>query len=99
MAAALALKQHVPDPVRILLVESDQECAGRVTGALERIEWAYARIETAASLRQALARLKLEKFDLVIAGLELPDCAGLATLEAIAGAFERLIVVLADDES
>src|SRR6185436_16427569 len=98
MAAALALRQHVPDPIRILLVESDEECAGRVMSVLERIEWAYARIDTAASLRQALARLKLEKFDLVITGLDLADSAGLGTLEAMAGAFERLIVVLAEDE-
>jgi DNA-binding response OmpR family regulator len=99
MTAALAIKQNVPDPVRILLIEGDQGCAQSVTDALERIEWAYARIDTAASLAQALARLKAEKFDLVITALELPDSEGLATLKELAGAFEHLIVVLAADNT
>jgi DNA-binding response OmpR family regulator len=99
MTAALAIQQNVPDPVRILLIEGDQECAQSVTDALERIEWAYAHIDTAASLGQALARLKAEKFDLVITALELPDSAGLSTLKELASVFERLIVVLAADHT
>jgi diguanylate cyclase (GGDEF)-like protein len=98
MPAARPIKQNTPDPVRILLIEAEHECAERVIRALERIEWAYARIDTAASLRQALARLKLEKFDLVITGLELPDCGGLATLDEVGQAFDRLIIVLTADE-
>jgi diguanylate cyclase (GGDEF)-like protein len=99
MPAVLQIKQNIPDPVRILLIEGEQACAERVMAALERIEWAYARIDVAASLRQALARLKLETFDLIITELDLPDSAGLATLEQVASAFERLIVVLTADES
>ena len=89
MPAALQLKRSIPDPVRILLIEGDQACAERVVGALGRIEWAYARIDVAASLRQALARLKLETFDLIITCLDLPDSEGLATLEQVASAFDR----------
>jgi diguanylate cyclase (GGDEF)-like protein len=99
MPAALPIRKNIPDPVRILLIEGERGCAERVIGALERIDWAYARIDTAASLRQALARLKLEKFDLLITELDLPDSGGLATLDELAGAFDRLIVVLSADES
>src|SRR5918992_4020677 len=98
MHALHAIKQTTPDPVRILLIEDDEDCAQRVIGALERMEWAYARIDTAANLRQALARLKLEKFDLVITALDLPDCGGFETLDEVAHAFDRLIIVLAAEE-
>jgi diguanylate cyclase (GGDEF)-like protein len=99
MPAALPIRKNIPDPVRILLVEGGGPgCAERVIGALDSIDWAYARIDTAASLRQALARLKLEKFDLIITELELPDSGGLATLDQLAAAFDRLIVVLSADE-
>jgi diguanylate cyclase (GGDEF)-like protein len=79
----------------MLLVEGAQPYSERVIGVLERIDGAYARIDTAASLREALARLKLEKFDLILADLDLADSQGLATLGALAGAFDRVIVVLA----
>jgi diguanylate cyclase (GGDEF)-like protein len=99
MPAALPIRKNIPDPVRILLIEDGGHgCAERVIGALDSIDWAYVRIDTAGSLRQALARLKLEKFDLVITELELPDSGGLATLDRLAAAFDRLIVVLSPDE-
>jgi DNA-binding NarL/FixJ family response regulator len=98
MVPASPIRQHAPDPVRILLIEGEPESAPRLAGALERIEWAYARIDTAASLRHALARLKLEAFDLVITELDLPDCRGLDTLDEVVHAFDRLIVVLAADD-
>ena len=98
MHAARPIRQHIADPVRILLIEGEPGCAERAGNALARIEWAYARIDTAASLRQALARLKLEKFDLVLADLELPDCRGLDALRELVRAFDGLIVVLAADE-
>ena len=97
MAAVLPFRQKTPDPIRMLLVEGTRPYSERVIAMLERIEGAYARIDTAASLREALARLKLEKFDLVICELELADSRGMATLDAIAGAFDRLIVALADE--
>jgi diguanylate cyclase (GGDEF)-like protein len=66
MLATRATRQHIADPVRILLIEADQGCAERVREALAHIDWAYARLVTAPGLNEALARLKLEKFDLVI---------------------------------
>ena len=50
----------------------------------ERIEWAYARLDTAAEPAQAQARLKLEKFDLVIGD----ESAGLRELVLETGAFD-----------
>jgi len=97
MAAVLPFRQETPDPIRMLLIEGKRAYAERVVALLERIEGAYARIDTAGSLREALARLKLEKFDLVVCDLELADAQGLSTLRAITGAFDRVIVALAED--
>jgi diguanylate cyclase (GGDEF)-like protein len=99
MPAAAAIRQNSPDPVRILLVERGSESTERVIAALERLEGAYARIDTAGSLREALARLKLEKFDLVLAELDLPDASGLAALDALAQAFGGALAVLAAQPS
>ena len=91
--------EHVlPDPVRILLVEDDEISAHIIAAPLARIEWADARVEAAANLRQALALLRLEKFDLVITDLGLPDSSGLATLDAVARACDRLIIVVTANE-
>jgi diguanylate cyclase (GGDEF)-like protein/PAS domain S-box-containing protein len=84
----------LPDPVRILLIEDEAPCAERLTASLARVEWAAPRVDTAGTLREALARLTLEKFDLVITDLDLPDSTGLATLDAVASACDRLIIVL-----
>jgi diguanylate cyclase (GGDEF)-like protein len=84
MLAARPTRQHAADLVRVLLIEGDTACAERVRDAFERIDWAYARLDTAASLPEAQARLKLEKFDLVI-GDEAP---GLRELVLENGAFD-----------
>src|SRR2546426_2111688 len=93
MHDALAPEQNRTDPVRIVLIEDDELCAQIVAASLSHIRWASPRIDIAGSLREALARLTLEKFDLVIADLGLPDSNGLATLDAVATAFDRLIIV------
>src|SRR5687767_7532994 len=94
MPAPRTLEQTLPDQVRILLIEDEQICAEMVKAYLAQIKWASPRVDTATTLRQALARLTLEQFDLVITDLGLPDSEGIATLEAVAFACDRLIIVL-----
>src|SRR5262245_37887458 len=84
MLAARPNRQEIADPVRILLIEGEPGCAERVGGMLARIPWAHARLDTAADLRQALARLKLEKFNLIIAD----ESAALRELALANGAYD-----------
>jgi EAL domain-containing protein (putative c-di-GMP-specific phosphodiesterase class I) len=84
MLAARPTRQHAADLVRVLLIEGDTACAERVRDAFERIDCAYARLDTSASLPEAQARLKLEKFDLVIGD----DAPGLRELVLENGAFD-----------
>jgi diguanylate cyclase (GGDEF)-like protein len=84
MLAARPNRQEIADPVRILLIEGEPGCAERVGGMLARIPWAQARLDAAADLRQALARLKLEKFNLVIAD----ESAALRELVLASGAYD-----------
>jgi diguanylate cyclase (GGDEF)-like protein len=86
--------QPASPAVRILLIEDEQIGAQTVALFLEPIRWASASLETATTLREALARLRLEQFDLVISDLNLPDSEGLATLQAVARACDRLIIVV-----
>ena len=97
----MALPQPAEQPasqpasaVRILLIEDEPIGAQTVALFLEPIRWASASLETATTLREALARLRLEQFDLVISDLNLPDSEGLATLQAVARACDRLIIVV-----
>jgi diguanylate cyclase (GGDEF)-like protein len=86
--------QPASPAVRILLIEDEPIGAQTVALFLEPIRWASASLETATTLREALARLRLEQFDLVISDLNLPDSEGLATLQAVARACDRLIIVV-----
>jgi len=86
------------EPVRILLIEDEQVCVEIAKAHLARISWAAPMVEAVGTLREALARLTLEQFDLVITDLNLPDSRGLATLEAVAAACDRLIIVLTSED-
>ena len=94
MALPQPAELPLPDPVRILLIEDDPDSANLVAAQLACIQWASPTVETVATLREALARLTLERFDLVISDLNLPDSEGLATLQAVARACDRLIIVV-----
>jgi len=99
MASPRVAEQPLPNQVRILLIEDEPLCAQIATSFLTRIKWAAPIVETVTTLREALARLTLEHFDLVICDLNLPDSEGIATLQAVARACDRLIIVLtANDE-
>jgi diguanylate cyclase (GGDEF)-like protein len=98
----MALPQPADQPashaVRILLIEDEPISAEIVAAFVSPIRWARATVETAGSLREALARLRLERFDLVITDLDLPDSRGLATLQAVTRACDRLVIVLTGSE-
>jgi diguanylate cyclase (GGDEF)-like protein/PAS domain S-box-containing protein len=98
MALPRPAEQPLPNPVRILLIEDEPLCAQIVIAFLARIKWAAPVVETVTTLRQTLARLTLEHFDLVICDLNLPDSKGIATLQAVARACDRLIIVLAAND-
>jgi diguanylate cyclase (GGDEF)-like protein/PAS domain S-box-containing protein len=86
--------QRIPDAVRILLIEDEQISAEIAAAFLNRIKWTVTQLEIAATLREALTLLARESFDLVISDLNLPDSKGLATLEAVVRACDRVIIVL-----
>jgi diguanylate cyclase (GGDEF)-like protein len=94
MALPKLALQPRPAPVRILLIEDDESCAELVKALLACVRWASPSVETVTTLREALARLTLERFDLVISDLNLPDSEGIATLQAVARACDRLIIVV-----
>ena len=98
MSLPRAAEQPLPKPLRILLIEDERLCAEIVMACLAPIRWAPLAIEAVSTLREALARLTLEQFDLVICDLNLPDSAGLATLQAVARACDRLIIVITANE-
>jgi len=80
--------------VRILHLDDDAAFAGRVRNDLAQAAWAELTFEHVATLAEALARLAQGSFDLVIAELDVGDSNGLATLERLAQARDRLIIVL-----
>ena len=80
--------------VRILLVEDDPIVAALVRLNLDQAKWGDVSVEHAETLADALARLDRADFDLIVTDLNLPDSAGLDTLDALVRATDRLIVVL-----
>src|SRR5258705_12464940 len=83
------------EPVRVLLLEDDAICADLVRMYLAAVGWAASRLEWVTTLDDALTRLAPGGFDLVITDLGLPDSpGGLATLDALKRATDRVIVVI-----
>jgi diguanylate cyclase (GGDEF)-like protein len=80
--------------VRILLIEDDPIVAALVRLNLDQAKWGDVSVEHAETLEDALARLSRIDFDLIVTDLNLPDSAGLDTLDALMRATDRLIVVL-----
>ena len=83
------------NPVRILLLEDDPTSAGLVRDYLNAVGWTESQLEWVSTLDEALTRLAPGGFDLVLADLGLPDSpGGLATLDALKRATDRVIVVI-----
>ena len=74
---------------RILLIEDDPFCS-----ELVRAQLGGAGLKCVCTLRDALACLAAEPFDVVITDLGLPDSMGLATLQALRAATPCPIIVL-----
>jgi len=97
MSATPELARFSP-PVRILLIEDDPDCAALLQGYLRAVPWAELALDTVGTLGDAIARLAHGNFDLVIADLNLPDSIGIATLEGLARATDRLIIAITGDD-
>jgi diguanylate cyclase (GGDEF)-like protein/PAS domain S-box-containing protein len=82
---------------RILLIEDVPATAEIVRGYLKAASGSVV-VEIAGSLGAALERIAASAFDLIIADLNLPDSAGLATLDQLVQAAKCLIVVLTVEE-
>jgi DNA-binding NarL/FixJ family response regulator len=80
--------------LRILLIEDDPFCS-----ELVRAHLGTALLQCVSSLREGLACLAAEPFDVVITDLGLPDSAGLATLDAVRAATAHPIIVLSGNEA
>ncbi len=82
-------------PIRVLLVESDEEYIGEVRGGLSRSPAADLEIEAVSELSQALSRLSQGGVDAILLSLDLADSRGMATFDrAFAFAPDVPIVVL-----
>src|SRR5260221_11994458 len=90
-------KPYGREPVRLLLVEDDPQFADLLQTQLRRMHSVDARLESARSLADALARLKSTPFGLVITDLNLPDSKGTSTVDALARATDQPIIGLTGD--
>ena len=87
-------REQPREPVRILLVEDDAQFAELLQAQLRRMPAIESRLELVRTLADALARLANDSFGLVLTDLNLPDCSGLQTVEALSGACDQPIIVL-----
>src|SRR5690348_4840865 len=85
-----------PKPVRVLLLEDEPDYAALVRHYLAD---SGTQLACAATLAEALGELRHQDFDLVICDLNVPDSKGLDTLEGMAAATERMIIVLTGDDA
>ncbi|MEA3194625.1 MAG: hypothetical protein QOD26_2958, partial [Betaproteobacteria bacterium] len=83
--------------VSVLLVEDDPDFAALVRRCVAGLDGRPA-LTTAATLQQALQALASGTFDLILADLGLPDSSGLETLQRIAAATERPVIILTANE-
>lgn len=82
-------------PIRVLLVESDEEYIGEVRGGLSRSQAGDLEIEAVSELSQALSRLSQGGIDAILLCLDLADSRGMVTFDrAYAFAPDVPIIVL-----
>ena len=88
-----------PDPIRILLVDDDDEYA-RLVGAQLRASSVAMSMDRVGSLSAAMLALADGRFDAVLLDLYLPDSDGLSTIDSLQGTgnVPPLIVLTATDD-
>jgi signal transduction histidine kinase len=88
-----------PDPIRILLVDDDDEYA-RLVGAQLRASSVAMSMDRVGSLSAAILALADARFDAVLLDLCLPDSDGLSTIDSLQGTgnVPPLIVLTATDD-
>ena len=88
-----------PDPIRILLVDDDDEYA-RLVGAQLRASSVAMSMDRVGSLSAAMLALADGRFDAVLLDLSLPDSDGLSTIDSLQGTgnMPPLIVLTATDD-
>ena len=79
--------------MRILVVDDHPLMADAIVLAMRTLDRAT-EVETAANLRDAIARAEQASFDLCLLDLGLPDCSGLEALEKIRASLPALPVVV-----
>lgn len=85
-------------PIKVLLVESDQEYHDRLVSELAESDTAAVTLEWTGELSQALARLTRGGFDAILLSLDLPDSEGMVTFDrTYAFSPDVPIVVLTDE--
>lgn len=86
--------------MKLLLVEDNADDAEILAASLRRHRAVRVEIVHVRQLREAVARLATETFDVVLLDLNLPDGQGLACVDAIQAANERApIVVLSGQDN
>jgi DNA-binding response OmpR family regulator len=83
----------IEEPIRVLLVEDDLDCARLVS---RRLRWSRAAafvVDHAADLQSALARIERDEIDVLLLDLELPDSEAMSTI-AVAANFARSVPIV-----
>lgn len=89
------------DPIRILLVEDEEDDAFLLQRALAKTAPGQFEMTNVATLKEALRTLETARFHVVLSDLSLPDSRGLETFERIHAADPAVAVVVLtgnDDE-
>lgn len=83
----------IEEPVRVLLVEDDADCARLVSRRLRWSTLAPFVVHQATDLQSALAQIEHETFDVMLLDLELPDSETSSTI-AVAANFARSLPIV-----
>lgn len=81
-------------PLRILLIEDNRAEAGLIQGMLESRTVPIFDVIWVDRIQKAIEQLRQTTFDAVVLDLTLPDSKGLATLERIQAADERIPIII-----
>jgi signal transduction histidine kinase len=96
------IQSHLPDSIKVLLVEDDDAYVSLLSKMLRRAKNSRFIVERVGSLQKAVDYLSSSKVDVILLDLHLPDGHGLETLDLLHDLIsENPIVVLTslDDES